>query len=142
MDESAYRDALKSSVPLPCPFEKSILTRCAECSKSEKHNIAEREAVACNSVETQQGCTDLHEALKHNFKFALGKAHLEGPLPHAQEMRIQCGGLKGLQYVFDGNEQVADISALLDLTLKKFGKMDDIPYTQIIRFATTHYKPR
>ena len=142
MDESAYREALKSSVPLQCPFEKSILTHCADCSKSEKHNIAEREAVACISALEQNKCTSLHELLRNNFKFALGKSHIEGPLTHAQEMRIQCGGLKGLQFIVDGNEEMSDISELLARAIKNFGKMEDVPFSQIIRYANAHWKSR
>lgn len=142
MDETAYRQALTSSIPRHCPFERSVLTHCAACSRAEKHNIAEREAVACNSAEAQQACIALHDSLRHNFKFALGKSHIDGPLPHAQEMRIQCGGLKGLQFIQDGNDQVEDIDALLAMAQQKFGELADFPYAQIVRWATTHYKAR
>jgi len=142
MDETAYREALTTSISRHCPFEKSILTLCAACSKSEKHNIAEREAVACNSAEAHESCIALHDLLRDNFKFALGKPHIDGPLPHAQEMRIQCGGLKGLQFNLDGNDQVQDVWTLLTMAQQKFGKMADFPYAQIVRYANTNYKPR
>jgi hypothetical protein len=142
MDETAYRQALTSSIPRHCPFERSVLTHCAECSRAEKHNIAEREAVSCNSEEARKGCIALHDSLRHNFKFALGKSHIDGPLPHAQEMRIQCGGLKGLQFILDGKDQVEDINVSLAMAQQKFGELADFPYAQIVRWATTHYKAR
>lgn len=142
MDETAYRQALTTSIPRHCPFEKSVLTHCAECSRVEKHNIAEREAVSCNSAEALQACIALHDSLRHNFKFALGKSHIDGPLPHVQEMRIQCGGLKGLQFILDGKDQIEDIDALLAMARQKFGELADFPYAQIVRWATAHYRAR
>jgi len=142
MDETAYRQALTTSIPRHCPFERSVLTHCAECSRAEKHNIAEREAVSCNSAEALKGCIALHDSLRHNFKFALGKSHIDGPLPHAQEMRIQCGGLRGLQFILNSEEQVQDIDLLFAEAQRKFGELADFPYAQIVRWATTHYKAR
>jgi len=54
MDETAYRQALTTSIRRNCPFEKTVLTQCAACSRAEKHNIAEREIVACNNAEAHQ----------------------------------------------------------------------------------------
>lgn len=142
MDETAYRQALTASIPHHCPFEKSILTHCAACSKAEKHNIAEREAVACDSAEALQRCIAFRDSLRHNFTFALGKPHIDGPLPHAQEMRMQCGGLRGLHFALDGNDEVSDVAALLDMALQQFGEVMDFPYEQIIRWSNTHYKAR
>jgi hypothetical protein len=142
MDETAYREALITSVSRLCPFEKSVLVHCAACSKAEKHNIAEREAVACISAEAQKRCIDLHDLLRHNFKFALSRLHIDGPLPHAQEMRIQCGGLKGLQSVLNGTDQVHNVDALLTMAQQKFGELENFPYALIVRMANTLYQPR
>ena len=142
MDESAYRQALTTSIPRHCPFEKSVLTNCAACSKAEKHNIAEREIVACNNAEALERCIALRDLLRHNFTFALGRLHIDGPLPHAQEMRMQCGGLRGLQFTLDGNDEVSDVAALLVMAQHKFGELVDFPYAQIVRLANTLYKAR
>lgn len=142
MDETAYRQAITASIHRYCPFEKSILTHCAACSKVEKHNIAEREVIACNSAEAHERCIALRDALRHNFTFALGKLHIDGPLPHAQEMRMQCGGLRGLQFEMDGADEVPDIAALLVRAQQKFGELANFPYTQIVRSVNVHYKAR
>lgn len=142
MDETAYRHALTTSIRNPCPFEKSVLTHCAACSKVERHNIAEREVIACNSAEAHERCIAFRDALRHNFNFALGKLHIDGPLPHAQEMRMQCGGLRGLQFEMDGDDEVLDIAALLVRAQQKFGDMANFPYAQIVRSANIHYKAR
>ena len=139
MDESAYRQALAVSILRPCPFEKSVLTNCVACSKSEKHNIAERENVACNSAETHQRCIELRDLLRHNFTFALGKSHIDGLLPHAQEMRMQCGGLRGLKFVLDNSEEIHDVAALLEAALHKYGELAELLYSQIVQRAINHY---
>ncbi len=142
MDETAYRQALSTSIQRACPFEKSLLTHCVACAKAEKRNIAEREAVSCNSAEAFDRCISLRDLLRHNFTFALGKSHIEGALPHAQEMRMQCGGLRGLQFVLDGSDEVADVAALLARARQRFGELEDIPFSEIVRFVKTHYKSR
>ncbi len=142
MDETAFRQRLAELHERACPFAKSILTRCAGCSKSFKHNIAEREVVVCGSDEAHARCIALRDLLRHNFTFALGKLNIEGPLPHAQEMRMQCGGMKGLQFLIDENDEVSDIHELLNNAQQKFGDLADFPYSQIIRLANVSYKGR
>lgn len=142
MDESVYRQALAASAPLHCPFEKTVLTHCAACSRAEKHNIAEREVVACNNTEAHQRCIELRDLLRHNFTFALGKLHIDGPLPHAKEMRMQCGGLKGLKFTLDGDDEVHDVAALLEMAQQRFGDLAELPYSLIIQRANILYKGR
>jgi len=142
MDETAYREVLTSAIPRYCPFEKSILTHCAACSKAEKHNIAEREVVSCNSALALERCIALRDLLRHNFTFALGKLHIDGPLPHAQEMRMQCGGLKGIQFLLDGNDEVHDVAELLTISEQRYGELADLPYSQLVQRASSYYKVR
>ena len=142
MDEAAYRQSLTAASLHYCPFEKTVLTHCAACVRAEKHNIAEREIVACNAAEAHGRCIALRDLLRHNFTFALGKLHIDEPLPHTQEMRMQCGGLRGLQFAMDGIDKVADVNGLLIKAQLKFGDLADIPYSQIVRWTTVHYKTR
>ncbi len=142
MDETAFRQRLAELHERSCPFAKSILTRCAACSNSTKRNIAEREIVTCASADAHARCVALKDLLRHNFAFALGKLHVEDPLPHAQEMRMQCGGIKGLQVLIDESDEVGDIDGLLEAAKQKFGELEDFPYSQIIRLAKEHYKGR
>ncbi|HTN95190.1 MAG TPA: hypothetical protein VMJ33_11465 [Gallionella sp.] len=142
MDETSYRQILSATIQGACPFEKSILSSCSACSKADKRNIAEREAVACNDREALDRCIALRDLLRHNFSFALGRLHIDGPLPHAQEMRVQCGGLRGLQYALDESDEVRDVSALVTLAQQKFGGLADFPYSMIVQRANIVYKGR
>lgn len=136
MDEVAYRQILAASNPCHCPFEKSVLTGCAACAKAEKRNIAEREVIACNNPEALDRCVELNDFLHHGFAFALHRLHMDGQLPHAQEMRVQCGGLKGLQMALDDHDQVRDVFDLVVMAQQKFGSLANLP------LANTHYKAR
>ena len=142
MDEAAFRQRLAELHSRSCPFAKTILTAGAGCSMAVKLNIAERELIVCNSEQEHHRCIAFRDLLRTNFTFALGKLHIDGPLPHAKEMRMQCGGMKGLQFVLDESEQVKDVDALLNLAQAKFGELADFPYSEIVWFANTHYKYR
>jgi len=80
--------------------------------------------------------------LRHNFTFALGILHIDGPLPHAQEMRMQCGGLKGLQFALDGSDQVRDVAALVEMAQQRYGELAELPYSLIVQRANISYKCR
>lgn len=142
MDEIAYRQILSATTIRTCPFEKTILSSCAACSKAEKRNIAEREIVACDNTEALERCIALRNLLRHNFTFALGRSHIDGPLPHAQEMRMQCGGLKGLQFSLDASDEVRDVATLVAMAQQKFGELADFPYSLIVQRANIVYKGR
>lgn len=142
MDETAYRQVLSANIPSACPFEKSVLSNCACCSKSQKRNIAEREVVACDDKEALGHCIALRDLLRRNFTFALGRPHIDGPLPHVQEMRMQCGGLKGLQFLLDASDDVRDVASLVAMAQQKFGELADFPYSLIVQRAHIVYKGR
>ncbi len=55
---------------------------------------------------------------------------------------MQCGGIKGLQILVDEQDEVGDIHALLDSAGRKYGELEDFPYSQIVRLANANYKGR
>ncbi|MBI5430725.1 MAG: hypothetical protein HY938_09760 [Nitrosomonadales bacterium] len=142
MDENAYRQVLSTAIARPCPFEKSILTRCVTCSLAEKHSVAEREVVACSDEASLERCVELHDALRHSFAFALHRRDTADPLTHAQEMRVQCGGLKGLQFALDRGSEVIDVAALVSRARQEYGGWAGFPYEQIVQWAAGNYRPR
>lgn len=133
MDEIAFMHALGSVNPKPCAFGKVILSRHCACSKVNKRYAAEREMVACHVDSEREQCMELLDLLRQNSAFALKLTHIVPPLPHGPEMRVQCGGLQGLQHEVDGTEDVVDISALLAAAMTKFGSFDNLPYSRIVQ---------
>lgn len=142
MDEAAYRQKLGALAGWSCPFEKAVLTGCASCIRSSRIQIAEREAVTCQNAASHNRCTGLHDSLRYGFIFALGRVRDDAPLPHAQEMRVQCGGLKGLQHVLSGSSDVENVDGLLASAVMRWGGLAEIPYSEVVHASTLYYKGR
>lgn len=77
--------------------------------------------------------------LQQNAAFALKLTHAQERLPHAKEMKIQCGGLRGLQKVLssgaDGGEESVGmgVSALVRLALERYVTLERLPYSEIMQ---------
>lgn len=144
VDEEQYRRTYQGVITAPCPFEKAILQRVCACSRAAKCNIAEREAVNCQSPEEQETCVAFLHHLRKRANFALGLKRTPGALPHAKAIKIQCGGLLGLQNALDPFTQesrVSDVSRLINRAIKRFQEMSNIPFDQIVR-EVNKYKGR
>lgn len=142
MDETAFRQRLSGMIERPCTFGKAVLARCVACSRAERIQIAEREVVTCRDAASFSRCTSLHEHLRHNFSFALRKTSEHAVLSHAQEMRIQCGGLRGLHQILHDDCGVEDVDALLAAILMQWGDLADLPYSEVVHAAALCYKGR
>jgi len=119
MDEKHYKETYSSINPTRCVFEKAINSRICNCSKSQRFNLADREGVACTSKSYLSRCDNFLSQLHNNARFALQRLELN-QLGHAQEIKIQNGGLLGLQREFNDNEKVEDIQAVITVAEKKF----------------------
>lgn len=133
MDEDAFRKELRATDRYACPFGKAILARCCACSLSGRRAIAERETVICTQAPVHEQCENLYSLLYDNSQFALKRVHPDAPLTHAQNMKIQCGGLRGLQLVQDASEQVLDVAALVQAVQQTFGDLAELPFSTIIQ---------
>lgn len=140
-NEDAYRDARKSVNPTPCAFEKGVLARCLACGKAEKHLLAERETVNCGDVAAQSRCAELKSLLRSQAAFALKIPRIGPQLPHAKELKIQCGGLKGLQHALDGHDLVEDAYDLIERALQRHATLDALPYSEIVQ-GIVHFEGR
>jgi len=140
-NEDAYRDARKSVNPTPCAFEKGVLARCISCNKAEKHLLAERETVNCSDANAQARCLELKTLLRGYSAFALKIPRVGAQLPHAKELKIQCGGLKGLQSAVDGADSVEDAFKLIESALAAYGALDAFPYSDVVQ-GVVHFEAR
>lgn len=137
MDERAFQDTYRAINPLACPFEKAILICQYACREAQRVNIAERETVNCLDAQAQGDCSLLVGMLRHNAAFALKLTHADAALPHAKHVKMQCGGLLGLQAVLRpeqaGEARVEDIRGLVLEAQDRFGGLQDLPYSEIVR---------
>jgi hypothetical protein len=142
-DENAYRQTYTDINPLQCVFERGMLRRCLGCSHCIRRNIAEREAVGCRDKAAHDMCGCFKEQLKHAAAFALKLTHPDDPLPHAKELKLQCGGLVGLECVLVDAEldAVSDVAGVLNAAVTKYGSLEGLPYNDLIQ-SIRLFEPR
>ena len=137
MDENEFKKTYKAITERYCPFEKAILSRRCECKQVERTCIAEREAASCKSSTAQVNCVHLKKLLRESARFALKVTGTSSSLTHAKEMKLQCGGLSGLQRVVFPERRVADqvdnIYGLVNAAKANFGSLEQLPYQIIVK---------
>jgi hypothetical protein len=136
VEEDEYRSTYQNINQRRCIFEKAILTRRCSCTRSARFYLADREGIACKSARAHNRCDHFIVLLRENARFALRITALDGELPHAKEIKVQNGGLIGLQGVLRpelGGDKVLDVAALTALGEQTFGTLEQIPYQQIVK---------
>ena len=136
VEENEYRSTYHSVNRRRCVFEKVILTRRCACACSTRFYLADREGISCDSATAQRRCGCFLELLRENARFALKITSLQGELPHAKEIKVQNGGLLGLQRILRpdlGADNVADIVKLTTLGEKTFGSLEQFPFREIVK---------
>jgi len=136
MEENEYRSFYHSINQERCVFEKSILSRRSNCHHAHRFNLADREGVACRQPASAMQCRTTLKHMRDKALFALKLTRIDGPLPHAKEIKVQTGGLYGLQNILGNSDTelpVADISALITSALERFGNIESLPYEEIAR---------
>lgn len=137
MDEDEFKAAYLSLNSRTCPFEKAILSRQCDCHRATRLFIGERQGIGCDADAAQQQCAALLHLLRSNASFALKLTAATARLPHAKEMKVQAGGLLGLQRVlqqeFSTAIQVDDIDSLVNLAKATYDELEQLPYSEIVQ---------
>lgn len=130
-DEDAFGDAVGSIGSDACPFGQAIHAGCAACPLADRVLVAERELMTCRSPADRDRCIDLHEAIRRRSPFALGLARLPDRMTHAQELRIQCGGVAGIAGALQGSHE--DVRALSRAASQRDGGLDALPWPVVMQ---------
>jgi len=137
MDENEYRDIYHSVNSVRCCFEKAMLTRRFNCINLVKINIADREAAGCSNETAQATCKELRKLIRQNAAFALKCSDSGAQLPHAKEIKMQCGGITGLYHALHDTEEapdgVDDIYTCIQDAIKTYKQLEDFPFIEIVR---------
>jgi hypothetical protein len=133
MDEDAFKSACDDINRLPCVFENALLSGCAVCELSVGHALAERQIIACTSPVARVDCGQLAALLREKSAFALRLTSTQRILPHAMIMKIQCGGLRGLQLALDAKTGIADVRRLVLKGREQFGELAALPFSEIVK---------
>ena len=158
MNEDEYRSTYHQVNSNRCVFEKMILLRYGNCRFNQKLLLAEREAMSCTNETARQGCVRFLHLLRDKARFALQLTRSQEPLPHTREIKVQAGGLYGLQQYlhqastvdttdlndnklkFDSehSQPVKDIYATLQSAESAYGSADHFPYNELVK-AIKHF---
>lgn len=140
MEEDEYKLTYDELASVRCVFEKALTNNRAKCSLSKHFWLADREGYACKNIDSSTKCCEILKKLRENSIFVLKLHDIKGSLPHNMEIRVQVGGMTGLVKVVEAaemarsNEYVADdISGVINKAVKKFGALDNLPYSEIIK---------
>ena len=86
----------------------------------------------CLSEEGQARCLDALSILRDHATFALREL-TEGKLPHGKAMRVQIGGMRGLNKLLNGDDtQVPDVDAILQAAIQRWGSLEQLPFSEIM----------
>ncbi len=145
MDEDSYKAAYERINTAPCAFEKGILSLKCKCAYQHMFRLADRHGVGCQDALMQQSCSQFLQHMRKQTRFVF-KISIDGPLPHNKEIKVQNGGMLGLQKLLLGDassEVVEDISSLLNRAIELYGELDRIPYNLVMPSVTSYQtRPR
>lgn len=145
MEEDEYRSTYQSFNERRCVLEKALNTRTVACTHAERFFLADREGVGCKTDAAQCRCQDLLTRMRDGARFALQMTHIGGPLPHNKEIKVQAGGLLGIQALIyperAGSDKVDDVFGLLNAADARFGAAAEYPYRDIVKHIA-RYKNR
>lgn len=143
MEETEYKSTYQSIAKVRCVFEKALTNNLCQCPLAQHFWLADREGYSCRELEASANCADLLKNLRHNSRFVLKLAEIDDQLPHNMEIRVQAGGLRGLQAVVDASqaEPVGDVHMLVEQLLQRWGSLDALPYDRIVQ-SVAQYQGR
>lgn len=150
MDEQQYRDTYHSINNRRCVFEKTINSRRSTCKQAHRFQLADREGIACRSAAANTLCKELLDCMRSKARFSLHLTSADNPLPHAREIKVQTGGLLGLQGLLYPEKSTVDnvenIIGLVDTALARFERLENLPYDiivqAIVKFEGRKKRPR
>lgn len=138
VNESAYREVSAHAVSLPCVFAAALQARQAQCELAGRRSLAEREVLACIQPTAHLNCETLERLLLERSTFPL-HLHPHAPLTHATVMRLQCGGLKGLQQVLTAPQP--DVHRMVRQAQEDHGSLTALPWDEIVQTIVA-WRPR
>ena len=142
MDEDEYRKTYQQINETRCVFEKALCSLHCACSKSRLFRLADRTCYGCHSSTDQIQCTALLNHLRNQTRFVFKINEIDGPLPHNKEIRVQNGGLSGLQKLLGIEQQnVGDVQMVISRAINEFGSIDQLPFDVLMQ-SVMAYKTR
>jgi hypothetical protein len=122
-----------TEAPLACAFARALLARQASCPLAVMALEGEAERPRCTAPVAHTNCRTLKDLLRERATFALRLPPPGTPLAHAAELRLQCGGLRGLaEALGEAPGAPADVHGLVARARGRFGGLLDIPFAPVV----------
>ena len=143
MEEDEYKSTYHDIARIRCEFEKALTNNKARCVCARHFWLADREGYACKSSQSSAKCHELLTKLRENSRFLLKLPQAAEKLPHNMEIRVQVGGISGIQALFNpgSGQPVEDIHALVEQAEAGYGSLERLPYDRIVQ-SVSRYQGR
>lgn len=120
---------------LICPFSATLVSEDFGCRKASRIVRRGGAEIACSSESAQSRCNDLHARMKEVSLPALGFEDDLLQMPHSAQLKIQYGGLLGLQRIVQTGEAptttLSNIDSLISAALDRFPSVEAIPFDEL-----------
>jgi hypothetical protein len=126
-----------------CPFSAPLITRQFGCANSQEVIHRGGAEINCTDAAAHRRCSQLFQHMKLAALPAFGVEDDLLSMPHSVLVKIQYGGLLGLQCLLRAESQLAerveDVRSLVAEASLRF--KDEIPYASLVDDITA-FKPR
>jgi hypothetical protein len=121
---------------LKCPFRRVLLPGDFGCRHAIVVTRREGPDIACDSASTNALCAEVLIQLKQYGLPAFGHVDDLTELPHGVAMKVQMGGLRGLQRLAGvaaaDPKVVADVGGVVTAAVERYGGATAIPYSDVV----------
>ena len=122
---------------LKCPFCRILLPGDFRCGHASAVTRRDGPDIACGAPRVRELCDEVLARLKAVGLPALGYSDDLTELPHGVAMKVQMGGLLGLQKLAgtaaaDDSAAVRDVGAVVDAAVERYGGAAAIPYADLV----------
>ena len=121
-----------ASIRYPCIFSTALLAGCAVCDAAEYRAQAESQSVRCLIPKAHSDCSLLYGLLRAKSVFALKQPDTSAAMPHALAMKLECGGLQGMQHALSIQGATPDIQQLHALAQGRYASLGELPFERIV----------
>ena len=125
-----------------CAFSNTLVTNQFGCAKGVQVTRRGGPDVACTSEEAHRRCERLFQQMKEAALPAFGVEDDLLSMPHSVLVKIQFGGLLGLQRMLAeetaASAAVDNIHALIDRAEAKYGSLEAIPCPAFVEDMTSY----
>ncbi|MGB5438354.1 MAG: hypothetical protein WBN90_01705 [Gammaproteobacteria bacterium] len=127
---------------LICPFSATLVKDDFGCRRAGRIIRRGGSEIACDSADAWRRCSGLFQKLKDTALPAFGVEDDLLQVPHGVLVKIQFGGLLGVQRISGatatGANGISDIDALLESSIRAHGSVDSIPFSSLCEDMTAY----